>query len=234
MSFLNYQRARLASAPSSMESPSPSLRKRGGFTLLELAVSMAILGVVVGGLVMAVRGSNSAFQYENSRGSLAQNSHRIVSRMASYLASSGTGTFAPAPVGPLGSQTLDFRRCTGSAGGVPVFGPLERFTMQLDASEAADGIDNDGDGLVDENDLVWIENPGDADARTSIWATGLSPFLAGETDNDADDNGNGLVDEAGLSFVLEGELLTLRMTMQASIQGQLTQRTVETSIRIQN
>lgn len=234
MNFVNFQHRELGSGSPGNGDRSNSALERRGFTLLELAISVAILGVVVGGLVMAVRGSNMAFQYENSRGSLAQNSHRAVSRMATHLASAGSSTFAPVPVGPLGSQTLDFRRCTGSAGGVPIFGPLERFTMQLDATEAADGIDNDGDGLVDENDLVWIENPGAADQRSSIWASGLSPFLAGETDNDVDDNGNGLVDEAGLSFVLEGELLTLRMTMSANIQGQLTQRTVETSIRIQN
>ena len=39
-------------------------------------------------------------------------------------------------------------------------------------------------------------------------------FLEGEIPNGKDDNGNGRVDERGLCFVLEGEILRILLTLE--------------------
>ena len=62
--------------------------------------------------------------------------------------------------------------------------------------------------------VVWSQNPGDPDERRVVWSNVVRPFLEGEIQNGTDDNQNGLIDEKGLNFTLQGNRVTIRLTLE--------------------
>ena len=88
---------------------------------------------------------------------------------------------------------------------------------------------------LDGSAVEWRENPGTADERRVTWTTLVSPLLSGETINGVDDNGNGLVDEEGLSFVLDGDSVRIRLTIRRpEVDGRTVEQTVESVVCIRN
>ena len=123
----------------------------------------------------------------------------------------------------------------GFAGGIILWGPDTQIVLEYDPNELDDGIDNDGDGLVDEGQVVWIENPGVPGERRVVLCRGVPEDLEGEIQNLLDDNGNGLIDERGFSLDVQGQVLTMRLTLQAlDPAGRLLTKTVQSSVRIRN
>jgi hypothetical protein len=83
--------------------------------------------------------------------------------------------------------------------------------------------------------VEWRENPDAAAERRVVWTTLVSPLLEGETVNGVDDNGNGLIDEDGLSFVLEGQRIRIRLTLRRpEVDGRTVQQTVESIVYCRN
>jgi hypothetical protein len=83
--------------------------------------------------------------------------------------------------------------------------------------------------------VEWRENPGAAEERRVVWTTLVSPLLEGEEVNGVDDNGNGLIDEDGLSFVLEGQRIVIRLTLRRpEVDGRTVQQTVEQVVHCRN
>ena len=160
---------------------------------------------------------------------------------------SSTTTAAPASVPPAASakgglparrvteaDTLEAvedasnRRGEGYADGEMVWG--EQRQLELQPEEALDGADNDDDGLVDEHRLVWTQG-----TRSVTWARGIRAQLEGEIPNDVDDNGNGMVDERGLCFRLDGDTLTIALSVETrDPDRRLVVRTATTAIRLRN
>jgi len=114
-------------------------------------------------------------------------------------------------------------------------GPTSRIAFQNHPSDPDDGIDNNGNGLVDEGQVILMRNVGLANETTTVIVPWVREFTEGEIANGNDDNGNGLIDERGLSFELVGQTLNIRITLERldSDQRPLV-RTVETSVRLRN
>jgi hypothetical protein len=129
---------------------------------------------------------------------------------------------------------VDFQRGQGvDADGDPVFGPLERLVLEYD--EANDGLDDDGDGLVDEGRLVWLENPGAAGERRVVLCNDVREYLAGETSDGDDENGNGLIDERGFALDFAGNAVTVRLTLEARGQkGQIIVSSAQRTVAFRN
>ena len=110
-----------------------------------------------------------------------------------------------------------------------------RIALELERVELDNGLDDNGNGLVDERMVVRIEDPGGPDERRKVICHDVSEYLAGEIPNGLDDNGNGLNDERGLSFVVLGDVLTIRLTLEApGANENMLERTVQTSVRLLN
>jgi hypothetical protein len=117
----------------------------------------------------------------------------------------------------------------------PTFGPVTRIEWRPDPNDPTDGADNDGDGLVDEGEIVISRNFGSAGQQDTVIATSVPRLLLGELPNGADDNGNGLQDEAGLSFELLADgSVRVRLTVQARKQGTTFSSTVEATVLPRN
>ncbi|HKB15887.1 MAG TPA: hypothetical protein VKF62_07465 [Planctomycetota bacterium] len=139
---------------------------------------------------------------------------RLVDRLAHEFQGVGVGTLVPVGSLAQGAREATFRRNEGFSAGAVQWGPTARLRFVLESGERDNGLDDDGDGLVDEGTLELRRDLGnDADPAVTL-ARGVAEHLAGESGNGLDDNGNGLVDEPGFCLTLDGRLLTVRVTLE--------------------
>ena len=139
------------------------------------------------------------------------------------------------PQDPDGADALSFQTVVDVAGGAPVLGDERVLRSELSPVELDNGLDDDGNGLVDERIIVLVTDFGGPDERRMILVRNVREFLEGEDDNGLDDNGNGLVDEAGLSFDVENGSLTVRITVQSAVGAWEPQtETLEGTLTLRN
>ncbi len=145
---------------------------------------------------------------------------------------------AVTPQGLESTPVVDFQRSLGFANDAPVWGPTERLVFEYDPGDPDDGADNDGDGLVDEGRVVWIENPGVAGERRAVLCSSVLEWLAGETPgNLADENGNGLTDERGfcVEFVGTSGLALVHLSLERlDREGHRIAHTVSRAVTLRN
>jgi hypothetical protein len=188
---------------------------RRGSTLIEVAVASSLLVVVGSTAILAARSTNQAYRTETAIAELERVGRQAMAEVEAGLRAADAGAVTPAAVqSPFSSSSVEFARCTGFAGGAIQFGPPERLVFEQDPLDPDDGVDDDGDGTIDEGRLVWIENPGTAGEVRRVLAPWVAESAAREEQgNGVDDNGNGLIDEGGFSVVFEGSLATVRLTL---------------------
>ena len=209
---------------------------RAGFSLTELTISMLLLGsmVMMAGFA-ADRGMGVLRQHRGEQ-QLIGSVQRAMQRLTRELEFAGLGGMSPRNTSPLWAEALTYRICAGfDDGSSAVAWGVERvLRLEYEPGESNDGADNDGDGLIDEGMLVWIEGEGEPEEQRLVLAHGVAEYLEGEQLDADDDNGNGLVDERGLSFSFEDEVVTVRLSLQtAGEQGVIT-KTLETSVSVHN
>ncbi len=213
-----------------------STRTRGkqGITLVEVAISLTLMSVIGGALFLATDSASSAFRTGITVAEVNARALRALERVCEDLKSSSSDLTTPQPVAPFFGTSVDYQRGTEiDANGDLVFGPPERF--ELEYEETDDGIDNDGDGLVDECRLVWSENPGVAGERRVVVATGIREFLQGEDFDGADENGNGLIDEPGFCLLFGADRVTVRISFEdRDGEGHVIVTTVERTVAFRN
>lgn len=208
--------------------------RRAGFSLVEVLISMAMLGGLLGTMLMVVLSGSATARVGMARQTIEGAARRTLDRIATELVSAGVETLDPVPSAPWGSDQLTFQPIEGFDGDV-VWGAPRSFSLALEEGELDDGLDNNDNGLADERVLVFTRDPGGAEELATIWAHGIRELAEGELDNGEDDNGNGLADEAGLSFVQVQNRLVVRLSLEElDADGNRLVRTVETSVRLRN
>ena len=209
---------------------------RSGFTLFELMVAMALASVFGMTILMTADTTASAFRTGATVGQLEQMTRDVLQRISERLESADFPSTVPKLEAPFHSDRIDYQRVIGYTAGVRDFGPPERIVLEYSPSDPNDGVDNDGNGLVDECRILWVENPGLANERHIVLSRWVSEFMENEIDgNLADDNGNGLEDERGLSFDFSGGRLTIRLTLQQrDSDGTLITRSLSRTLTLRN
>jgi type II secretory pathway pseudopilin PulG len=206
-------------------------KRSRGLTLVELVLALALLAgmVVVAGSV--TDRASGAFRVNSANEVLTVRAHAALEGVLEPLAEAEAGNLPPLV---LGASSVSYHRAIGFAGGT-VWGPNSQIVLQYDTGELNDGNDNDGDGLVDEGELLWLENPGQPGERRIVLARGVREYLEGETLNGLDDNGNGFADERGFWIDGAAGVLTARLSLERlDPQGRLLLCTVESSTRVRN
>ncbi len=209
--------------------------RTSGFTLIEVSIA----GTIAGGLLFAVAytslRASKAYHEGQTRGNLVAKAHQVVDRLAGLIEGSVLGTYAPVPPQLTPVSTLTFQQADGFAGGALLLSNQHTIAFQIEQGELLDGLDNNGNGLIDEGQVLWTQNVGQPDQITVVLSHGVSQLLQGEVANLGDDNGNGLADELGLVFELRGNVLFIRLSLEAmDDDGRLVVKTVETAVRIRN
>lgn len=208
---------------------------RAGFTLLEVLVAAILITMIFGALSAMMKSGTAAFHQGVSSSTAESTARRGIDRITGQFSDAESAQILPQIVPLLGSSTLTFHRSTGALAGVAAWGNNRTIQFQMDALEADDGLDNDGDGLIDEGRVVLIENVGLPNQQTIVLCPNVREYLEGEIPNGIDDNGNGLTDEQGLSFNMVGTTLVVRLTVeQANQSGRRTWKTLETAVWVRN
>lgn len=218
-----------------MKSPRTLPRSRAAFTLVEVVISGALMASLLLVAGLATERAMELFRQRRAADAVAASANRLLQRVTNELLFARQASFLPAPPFSQGLSSLSFQKCMGVQAGAVLWSTRFSLAWELEPSEVEDGLDNNGNGLIDEGQLVWTENEGEADEQRVVWAHGLCTLLPGETLDNTDEDGDGLIDERGLCFAMEADVLTIRLGLQAiGPDGNTITRVVETSVLLRN
>lgn len=217
-----------------------TLRRSAGFTLIEMVLSITALAVVIGTAALGAKQAGDQFRTTRTRSAVEKTTATTARRVVEELRAAGLATLVPDPT-PWSSDVA-FQSLAGLQV-VPVAGggldwaavPLSELRFEYEAGELDDGLDNNGNGLVDEGVLVFRRSIGTADEQRVVLCHGVSEFAEGELPNGVDDNGNGIVDEGGFSLERDGSVLHVRLTLEGvDAAGRAFQRSITSGVRLRN
>jgi prepilin-type N-terminal cleavage/methylation domain-containing protein len=214
----------------------PPRTRNAGFTMLEITVAISLMSVIGGAMLLATETTSSAMKTGAVLSDLDIQGGRALDMIAERLASAKRRDIfpaEPAAVSPFHTSTIDFQGREYVAP-IVVLDDLARIEFEMDPDETDNGVDDNGNGLIDEGIAVLTTDIGLATEMRTVIVRGVSGFLEGEIGgNGADDNGNGLRDETGLSFDFNGDRVTIRLTLvRADKQALWIERTFERTVAL--
>lgn len=210
-------------------------RARAGFTLIESLISVALLAVLFLAVLQTSSRASDAFDEGGVEHELWTRTQRALERIATEVELGDGGLLSAAVLSELGASEVTFQVPEDFVDGAVQWSTPIRIVAELEPGELDDGLDNDGDGFVDERQVLRITAPGTPDEQRLVLVRGVAELQEGELDNDADDNANGLVDEPGLVFSAVGDLLTIRLTCRSRDEGgRVLTKTAATALRLWN
>jgi len=206
-----------------------------GVTLLELMIGSVILAVVAGGAYALMGTGVDTYRIGAIQSEVERRANHVMEEITAELAQAGRDVLYPAPVPPVASASLTLQKNEGWSGDAIDWSTPTVIEFRHAPDDPDDGVDNNGNGLVDEGQIVQRLNAGRPDEYEVVLSNWVREYLEGEEPNGKDDNGNGLVDEPGLSFDVMGEVWTVRLTLERRDgKGRLATHTVQTSVKTRN
>ena len=209
---------------------------RGGFTAIELILSLSLASVVTASTVLATQRALGAYRSAQSTTHLDRDLRTAMDRIRWELMASGESVLFPTDFeDEYGTDDLTFQQVVSIQDGQATWGPTQRLVFEDEGGEPFDGVDNDGDGLVDEGVLAHYRNVGQANELRVVLVTGVTRFAEGELENDLDDDGNGRTDEAGFNLQRSGDVISVLLCLgRARSGGEPVTRTMTASVRLRN
>lgn len=206
-----------------------------GFTLVETMIATTLLLFLFLAVAQTSSRASDAFDEGSAEHTLSTGTHRCLERITQTIEFADGSILAGLGAAGVDVDRVSFRVPRGWAGAAVEWSGVIRIFAELERGELNDGLDNDGDELIDELQVVQIENEGQPDERRTVLASGVAELFEGESANNLDDNGNLLRDERGLSFSASGNVVTVRLSCQRRDEaGRLLSKTAETAVRLRN
>lgn len=143
-----------------------------GFTLLEVTISVAILAGIVSIVFGTFGVMGDTFAQESVHASLNAQARQIFDRIGTDLRDAGVNTFSPAA--PADSTTLTFRRNISFQNGAITYGDPVTCAFQYAPGETDNGLDDNGDGRVDEGMLVRTEGGAPVELSLDLVENGIT------------------------------------------------------------
>ena len=191
---------------------------RAGYTLLEAVIALGLVTLVVSNIVMAMDTSTKAYEAGSSREDVEDQARRTLDRIALAVMGSSREGLAPGQEMPQDTDSLTYQLNLGYQDGEVVWSDPERIRREEEVAQ-----------------ITWSKNPGVEGEQRVVWTKWVREYMEGEVQNGIDDNGNGLTDEKGLSFTLEGSLVTIRLTLEKpGPDGQPLTVALETKVDVRN
>jgi prepilin-type N-terminal cleavage/methylation domain-containing protein len=191
--------------------------RRAGFTLLEVTVAAALLSIVLVKLTIVVSEAQRSHRTEVGNMALDDRAHQVLDRIAYAVMGADRESLFPDNAAPLDQARLKYKISMGVEEGATIW---SFETIGLTA---------------DENSVYWAQNEDTFDERRVVWCNTVSELLEDEFLNGEDDNGNTIADEKGLSFVLDGDSVIIRLTLERKgEEGEPVQVSVETTVTCRN
>jgi len=203
--------------------------------MLELMISLGILSVAVAITLTVVQAAMKGFDSNVANTRVNSELTRGLNRVARALTPAGLAPLAPALEAPFSSDDVTFQEVVAWNAGAPVWSGDVALRFEYENGELDNGLDDDGDGFVDEGQVALIRDQGGPDQQRSVLVKSVREFLEGETPGGGDENGNGLVDERGFCLEVQGESLVIRLSVQRSDpQVGVILRTMQTTVHLRN
>ena len=211
---------------------------RAGWTLLEAMIGIALTATLLMTLGTALEGAVNLYRMSQAQLRLDRSLERALMRVRQELRNGVVTSLDPVPV-QVGLATpwtneLEFQTVEDWNDGAAVLGTTTGFSLRLEEGETDDGTDEDGDGLVDELELVLTRDVDGTPVET-VLARGVLELFPDETANGMDDNANGLEDEPGFSLVIDESRLTVRLALGLRLpDGQVVTRQRDLPLTLRN
>jgi len=194
-----------------------SARGKRGFTLVELCIAMALMVVLFVKLTMILNQATTTHRRQSAQMALEDQAQVVLDRIVFAIVGSDPASLLPDPSAPFFKNRIQFQCSLGVEDGKVVWSDPEVIGVESDPSL-----------------LYWAENEGTPAERIVVWCRSVAALYASELPNGADDNANGLTDETGLSFVLEGETITVRLTLERETKEGKISYTTEACVACRN
>ena len=198
---------------------SPRLHgRKAGFTLLEVLITLALLGLVTSNLYMILGQSSDALSEKTYLHDTEVQARRTLDRITQALLGASQDTLYLTPAAPFSTSALNYESNLGIENGAIVWSDPARVDFEISNGQ-----------------VMWKENPDTQNERSQVWSRGVPEFLEGELLSGQDDNLNGLIDEGGLSFELSGNSVIVRLTIEKTApSGESYSKTLESVVTCRN
>jgi hypothetical protein len=149
----------------------PSSRR--GLALIEVVLVSVMALVTLGSLFLASSANMHALQHGGTRTDLQARASRLMDRVLRAVHEADRDSLAGLPMAPvpLNAFTYDEPQSVSALDGAVTVATM-RIQLEYEPGDPNDGVDNDGDELVDEGRVVLIRDfgqPGCAAAFASSW-----------------------------------------------------------------
>lgn len=193
--------------------------RQSGFTLIELMIALALLTILVVKLTMVVDQASKTHRRESLAMALEDQASLVLDRVSFAIIGSDADTLIPEPEAPFFTPEIEYQVSLGVEDGEVVWSDPETI-----------GLDADDPAL-----LYWGKNKDALDERVVVWCRTVAEFMKDEILNGVDDNLNGITDETGLSFVVDGDSVTIRLTLERlNKEGDPVRISKETTVTCRN
>jgi prepilin-type N-terminal cleavage/methylation domain-containing protein len=210
-------------------------RQSAGFSLIEMMITVSLLSLVIGSVALLGNSNDRAYRTGAMAAYLEAKAAATTDQIVADLAIAGLESLSPDPIPGVGADSIQYLQATGLTAGEVEWSSLRRLAFEYEIGELDDGLDNNGNGLIDEGRVILTEDVGGPDEKSHVLTRWVREQFDGEEANGVDDNGNGLVDERGFFVERIGETLVVRLTLQRlNAEGLPMNRTARTSTRLRN
>ncbi len=196
-------------------------RAESGFTLVEMAIALAIVGLVLMNLSMVVRTGAKGYADGVLRSLVEDQASLTMDRISLAVMSSRSEAMIPTAVAPYATSTIEYTVELGTSG---EGGAVEQGSEKIEYDQA-------------QGQIVWSQLPDTAPPRSVVWTRWVPSLLEGEGEvaNGADDNANGLIDEGGLSFDKIGTRVNIHLTLRRTdAEGRTYVKTLRSVVACRN
>lgn len=136
-------------------------RRTSGFSLLEMVLSMAFLLVIIGGGYTVFMVANIGFSNQINHSALNNSGSNLQQRLRDEIMRADVSTITPSVM--IDSKTITFQPVINYTSGSPVLGSATTIQFSLATGETDNGVDDNGDGRIDEG-VVRFSN------QTGVWS----------------------------------------------------------------
>jgi prepilin-type N-terminal cleavage/methylation domain-containing protein len=154
-------------------------RDRRGFTVIELTISVAILGLVLTSVALLGMSSQRAYRTGAAGADLEVDLRRALDHLVQEFMRSGEAVLLPDPAEGVGASDVTYQKAVGVAGGATSWSTPFRVRFEYEEGELDDGLDNNGNGLADEGRVVWTRDVGGINEATHVICRGVRELLEG-------------------------------------------------------
>ena len=165
--------------------------------MVEALIALALLAIVMTKGILILNTTTRSTAEESARLEVEDRARQVLDRICYAIMGSDRASLIPDPESPIFSHSLRYRVSLGVEDGRVVWGDTEQITLSEQRTQ-----------------VIWKQKPDEDEEVRLAWCNIVRPFLEGEISNGIDDNANGLIDEKGLTFTLNGNSVSILLTLE--------------------